>query len=99
MATGLPILAAVPHGDARDFLSQAGTGLLCEPDDVDSMVRILKVQFSAWIAGNSTTAWNKKYVEQFERRRLTEKLALELEKVSSKHIPSRATSVPVTIEL
>jgi glycosyltransferase involved in cell wall biosynthesis len=101
MATGLPILAAVPHGDARDFLSQAGTGLLCEPDDVDSMVRILKVQFSAWSAGNSTTTWNKKYVEQFERRRLTEKLALELEKVllPSPVSQSRATSVPVTIEL
>ena len=81
MATGLPILAAVPQGDARDFLSQAGTGLLCEPDDFDSMVRILKDQFAMWNVGNSTTTWNKKYVEQFERRRLTEKLALELEKV------------------
>jgi glycosyltransferase involved in cell wall biosynthesis len=100
MATGLPILAAVPQGDARDFLSQVGTGLLCEPDDIDSMVRMLKAQLTAWNTGKSTTRWDKKYIEQFERRRLTEKLALELEKVlRSSRILLPTTSVAVTNEV
>jgi glycosyltransferase involved in cell wall biosynthesis len=78
MAAGLPILAPVPPGDARDFLTNAGTGLLCEPDDVPAMARILKEQFRAWQAGEKTIRWNKCYVDQFERRQLTGRLAEEL---------------------
>ena len=78
MASGRPILAALPEGDARDYVVNAGTGLVCEPDDVDGMVRILKEQFAAWKAGRQTVTWNREYVEQFERRRLTERLAEEI---------------------
>ncbi len=78
MATGLPILAALPEGDARDFLSGAGTGLCCEPDDVGAMSAIVKSQFEAWSNGNVPTRSNRSYVERFERRRLTRQLAAEM---------------------
>jgi glycosyltransferase involved in cell wall biosynthesis len=81
MATGLPILAAVPEGDTRDFLTKAGTGLVCEPDDVQGMLRILKDQFQAWQAGKQAVTWNRSYVERFERRELTRQLADELREV------------------
>jgi glycosyltransferase involved in cell wall biosynthesis len=78
MATGLPILAALPDGDAREFLRDAGTGLSCEPDDVGAMSAILKAQFQAWSDGRVTTTPDRRFVERFERRRLTKQLATEL---------------------
>lgn len=75
MASGRPILAAVPDGDARDFLSQCGTGLLCRPDDVSGMICILKHVYQAWKKGQSITRQNAEFVAQFERRNLTRKLA------------------------
>ncbi len=78
MATGLPILAPVPEGDARDFLRRAGTGLFCEPDDVGAMSRILDAQFQAWSGGQRVVNVDRRYVEQFERRHLAQQLAAEM---------------------
>ena len=51
LAAGRPILAAVPDGDARDFLSQCGTALLCRPDDVEGMVQQLDRAYNTWKNG------------------------------------------------
>ena len=75
MASGRPILAAVPDGDARDFLSQCGTALLCRPDDVEGMVQQLDKAYNAWKHGRPIGPLNKEFVEQFEGRRLTAQLA------------------------
>jgi glycosyltransferase involved in cell wall biosynthesis len=37
IASGTPILAAVPDGDARDILAETGNAVLVRPDDVDAM--------------------------------------------------------------
>lgn len=37
LASGRPILAPAPEGDARDLLRTAGTALLCSPTDVDGI--------------------------------------------------------------
>jgi glycosyltransferase involved in cell wall biosynthesis len=37
LASGTPILAAVPDGDARDILEEAGNAILVRPDDVDAL--------------------------------------------------------------
>jgi glycosyltransferase involved in cell wall biosynthesis len=42
LASGRPILAAVPDGDARDALEAAETATLCRPNDVDEMTRIVE---------------------------------------------------------
>ena len=34
LASGTPILAAVPDGDARDILEEAGVATIVRPDDV-----------------------------------------------------------------
>lgn len=89
MASGRPILAAVPDGDARDFLGQCGTGLLCRPDDVEGMIRILDQVYSAWKAGTRIVSPNVEYVKQFDRRTLTRSLAAVLEAVTPASFPER----------
>ena len=95
MASGIPILAAVPEGDARDFVTQAGTGRVCDPDDVDGMLRILNQQFNDWLLGKTSSAWNQTYVESFERRRLTKQLALVMKPLCNS-VPDPTELVAVT---
>jgi glycosyltransferase involved in cell wall biosynthesis len=76
MATGRPILAAAPDGDARDFLNQCGTAMICRPDDAAGMVQILAEVYRAWKNKRPTTHCNQPFVEQFERRNLTRNLAV-----------------------
>lgn len=75
MATGRPILAAVPEGDAKDFLREAGTASFCAPNAPAGMQRILERQFAAWRNGNARVTGNREFIAQFERRRLTKRLA------------------------
>ena len=75
MASSRPILAAVPDGDARDFLEKCGTALLCRPDDVEGMMRVLEQVYSAWKSDRTTLHSNESFVNQFERRALTHVLA------------------------
>lgn len=51
LAAGRPILAAVPDGDARDLLGEAGTARLCRPSDIDSMTQIISGEIDAWRRG------------------------------------------------
>jgi glycosyltransferase involved in cell wall biosynthesis len=78
LASGRPILAAAPAGDARDFLASAGSGLVCEPDDPESMVKILRAQFTRWSHGEAGPFVDAEYIARFERRELTRQLAERL---------------------
>ncbi len=82
LASGRPILAAVPQGDARDMLAQAGTGLICEPDDVGQMIRHLRRQLRLWLAGETPARFDLAYVSQFESRELTRQLASHLHRLN-----------------
>lgn len=75
MAAGRPILATVPDSDARDFVRNAGTGVVCDPGDVEGMLSALKDQHAKWKAGVERPRWNGDFVRQFERKNLTLKLA------------------------
>ena len=75
LATGKPILAAVPEGDARDLVQAAGTGLVCEPDDVTAMVRIIRAEIARWESGEPAPAVDDAYVRRFERKALTGEVA------------------------
>jgi glycosyltransferase involved in cell wall biosynthesis len=75
MASGRPILAAVPDGDAKDFLSQCGTALICRPDDVAGMIQILERVYMAWKSKEPIAHSNMAFVSQFERQKLTRALA------------------------
>jgi glycosyltransferase involved in cell wall biosynthesis len=81
MATGRPILAAVPNGDARDFVGQCGTGLMSRPDDSAAMAKILDDVYIAWKANRSIVHSNPGFVSQFDRQALTKRLATEFDSV------------------
>ena len=71
VASGTPILAAVPEGDARDILVSAGTAAVCEPDDVDAMVNVLR----SWIGHPPRLELNRDAIECFEYGRLATQAA------------------------
>ena len=77
MASGRPILAAVPDGDAKDFLEKVGTAFICRPDGVDAMVQALSQTYDMWKKGKQLPSPNWKFLQAFERRRLTQCLAHE----------------------
>ena len=81
MASGRPILAAVPDGDARDFLAECGTAFLCRPDDCDEMVQILSQVYDAWEKKKQITAVNKDFMLNFDRKNLTKALAEEFDEL------------------
>jgi glycosyltransferase involved in cell wall biosynthesis len=78
LASGRPILAAVPEGDARDLVTAATTGLVCEPDDVEAMVSIIRGQMSA---GHAATA--RPDVSAYEYRQLARRVAALLDEVAA----------------
>jgi glycosyltransferase involved in cell wall biosynthesis len=74
-ATGRPILAAVPDGDARDLLSRIGTAFVCRPSDVETMERIILREVERKRHGGPDPEPNWPLIEQYERRALTGRLA------------------------
>jgi glycosyltransferase involved in cell wall biosynthesis len=82
VASGRPILAAVPEGDARDLVLAAGNGLVCDPDDVDTMVEIIRRQMDERPA--STAPAN---VDAYEYRQLAGRVAALLDEIA--HEPTK----------
>lgn len=81
MATGKPILAAVPDGDAKDFLANCGTAFICRPDDIETMIRLLDELYSRWKNNELNVSSNHAFLGQFTRRHLTSVLAGVFESV------------------
>jgi glycosyltransferase involved in cell wall biosynthesis len=75
LASGRPILGAVPDGDARDLLLEAGTGRVCRPSDVEAMAQIISAELQRARRGGPPTPPRAKVLARYERRRLTRELA------------------------
>ena len=71
LASGKPILAALPDGDARDLLARLPGVRLCRPGDVTCMGKAIRsfVDEGAKHTGRETAA------SPYERRRLAERIA------------------------
>lgn len=81
MAAERPILAAVPEGDAKDFLRQCGTALIVSPDDVEAMTRILEEVYAAWNSGRAQVCSDRAFLSRFERRTQARELAAAFHRV------------------
>ena len=81
LAAGPPILAAVPDGDARDLLAEAGNAFLCRPRDVEQMASVVADQADRALRGESAPVARSEVVQRFEGRRLTADLAALLDRV------------------
>jgi glycosyltransferase involved in cell wall biosynthesis len=75
MASGTPILAAVPDGDARDYLEAVGTATVCRPADVSCLEQAIERQLRKQRAGAPRPEPNPSVLARFERRQLTADLA------------------------
>jgi len=81
MASGRPILAAVPNGDAKDFLEKCGTGLICSPDDIEGMIKIISNVYDSWKSNTDKVLPDWKYINQFERKIQVKRLGQEFKKI------------------
>ncbi len=81
IAAGQPILAAVPEGDARDFLKAAGTARITNPDDVQAMIDELDRLYLDWKSGKQNVPGNPEFMQRFSRENLSKELATVFAKV------------------
>jgi glycosyltransferase involved in cell wall biosynthesis len=81
LASRRPILAAVPDGDARDFLEASGTARVCGPTDLAAMKAHL---LDALEAGSAEPAANEELLARLERRSLAREVADVIEAVSTR---------------
>jgi hypothetical protein len=85
LASGRPILAAVPDGDARDILAEAGGARICSPSDVGEMTRIIADQASGKVRGELLDPPDPGVVGRYERRCQAAELARLFETVTGQH--------------
>lgn len=93
LGSGRPILAAVPDGDARDLLQEAGSAILCRPGDVAGLERAVEAMFDLVERGGSMPEPDPNTLERIERRALTASLAEAFER-SLTPVPRRAARLP-----
>ena len=72
LASGRPLLAAVPEGDARDFVRAARAGHVVDPTDVGGLAEALE---QALTDGSVPSRKLSPMVTRFQRRVLTQALA------------------------
>lgn len=77
LAAGVPILAAVPPGDAKDLLCAAGNAVVVEPDDVAAMTAAVRDRLAAATAEPAPP--RPEVLAPYERRVLTQRLAAVLD--------------------
>jgi glycosyltransferase involved in cell wall biosynthesis len=75
LASGRPILAALPEGDARDLLAAAGTARLVGPSDVAAMSETLTRELGRWQRGEEPPRPRREVVERYERAEIARQLA------------------------
>lgn len=82
LASGRPILAAVPDGDARDLLSAAPeTATVCRPTDVGEMARIVEERCRRLLSAGRTPTTVPVVASAYEARELTSRLAETFDEV------------------
>jgi glycosyltransferase involved in cell wall biosynthesis len=75
IAAARPILAAVPEGDAREILEEAGTARICEPDDVSALAAAIEGELVLHERGGTPPPVAANLLERFERRALAARYA------------------------
>jgi glycosyltransferase involved in cell wall biosynthesis len=75
LASGTPILAAVPPGDAHDILRAAGNAHVCGPSDEAAMARAISDELARWRARAAPPAPSASVLERYERGTVARQLA------------------------
>jgi glycosyltransferase involved in cell wall biosynthesis len=83
VASGRPILAPVPEGDARDLLSAAGTALFCRPRDIDGIAAAIVGAYERSSSGGRVEPPPADLLRAYEYSGLAKKLARVFDQLSS----------------
>ena len=83
LAARRPILAAVPDGDIRDLLFEAGNAFVFRPKDVDGMARAILEQADRALTGGPAPEASEEVLRRYERRELTARLAEVFDRVTA----------------
>jgi glycosyltransferase involved in cell wall biosynthesis len=81
LASGRPILAAIPEGDAHDLVEQAEWTVVCEPDDVDGIAGGLLSLVEQMVARRGRQANRDALLARVARPRLAAELAETFDRV------------------
>jgi glycosyltransferase involved in cell wall biosynthesis len=84
-ASGQPILAAVPAGDARDFLLELDTATVVDPGDRLAMEQAVEAEFERRRRGEAPRRPNPTVLERFEYREITRQVAELLSAAARSH--------------
>jgi glycosyltransferase involved in cell wall biosynthesis len=82
-ASGRPILAAVPEGDARDFLLELGTATVVDPGDTFGIEQAIEAEIARWRRSEPSPAPNLDLLASFEYREIARRVAEVLDAVAS----------------
>ncbi|MCD6385341.1 hypothetical protein J7M23_06145 [Candidatus Sumerlaeota bacterium] len=77
LASGRPILGIVSDGPCKELINSLSAGKTANYDDIPEIKNAITEFFGEWCKGKLTGVSPEK-IQQFSRRALTEKLALEL---------------------
>jgi glycosyltransferase involved in cell wall biosynthesis len=92
LASGRPILAAVPDGDARDLLAAAGTALLCRPKDVDGIVAAIVEAYERSLSGRPAPSPAAELLSRYDYRNLVHQLAWVFDRLVGVPEPAELTA-------
>ncbi len=81
LASGRPILAAVPEGDTRDILTAAGNCRLARPNDTGAIAAGIAAEVEGWSSKRESQRADAKVVEPYGRRFLAAEFAALLDAV------------------
>jgi glycosyltransferase involved in cell wall biosynthesis len=88
LATGRPILGAVPEGDAREILLASGLAQVCRPDDIEGLAAAIGRRLHD--VGPAPTA-TPGFTDQFEYQNLTKHVAGLIDDVTGTRTRTQGT--------
>jgi glycosyltransferase involved in cell wall biosynthesis len=92
LASGRPILACLPEGDARDLVARSGRGVFADPTDPEAIAAALASLADAPTVDGERAA-SDQWLRDFERRALATALADFLSRRSGSGMPGSGRSV------
>jgi glycosyltransferase involved in cell wall biosynthesis len=94
LASGRPILGAVPAGDARDLLTAVGHPVCC-PDDVTAICELISAELERKDAAAGPRAFDAAAIHRFERQQLAFELGTLVRDVASPQPAGRAARLSI----
>ncbi|TNE33943.1 glycosyltransferase, partial [bacterium] len=69
-----PIIVTIPKSSMRELALSSGIAMAADPNDSKDILQVLNAYYELW-KKNSLPKGNNEFVEEFDRRNLTEKLS------------------------